>query len=160
MEWKEILLESLRRQRKYASFFEWPDKPLKELGVVKQLIESIGDPENNLLKTLYPSEKDPPDIIGKYQNGKTIGFEVTELVDEGATRMNAQGQKVYRDWEPKEVLKKIEELLFKKDRKKYHGGPYDKLVFVIHSDEPIIDPINYLKLIENHKLPSLPAVPE
>jgi len=31
----------MTNERKYASFFEWPDKERKELGVVEELLRSL-----------------------------------------------------------------------------------------------------------------------
>ena len=37
----ERLIEIAARTRKYASFFEWPEKEGKELGVVEELVSGL-----------------------------------------------------------------------------------------------------------------------
>jgi len=50
---------------------------------------------------------------------------------------------VYRDWRPVEVLDAVRERLKEKDSKTLHGGPFDEIVVVIHTDEPVISPREY-----------------
>jgi hypothetical protein len=132
------LLEKLRRVRKYASFFEWPDKKLKERGVVADLLHSMqlegvaeyGEPS--------PALDDPPDCIVSDRDGIPVAVEVTELVSAEAIRRNQRGDNVYRDWKPHEVIDEINNLLLKKDGKRFHNGPYAKKIVLIFTDEIIL----------------------
>lgn len=88
--------EFIKVQRKYASFWEWfkREKDVKELGVVKTLLESIAKTSPHNLTNLRNSENDPPDCIADADYGSLIGFEVRELVDQQAVEINERGRKV------------------------------------------------------------------
>lgn len=132
------LLEKLRRVRKYASFFEWPDKKLKERDVVDYLLRSMELRGEAEYSEPTPSPDDPPDCVVFDRDGKLVAVEVTELVSAEAIRRNQRGDDVYRDWKPNEVTHEINSLLLKKDGKRFHGGPYTKKIGLIFTDEVII----------------------
>jgi len=125
---KEELLEKLRRVRKYASFFEWPDKKLKERSVVDNLLHSMQLEGVAEYMTPIPSPHDPPDCIVSDHDGRPVAVEVTELVSAEAIRRNQKGDDVYQDWKPNEVADEINSILLKKDGKVFHGGPYAKQI--------------------------------
>lgn len=104
--------------------------------------------------------QDPPDCIGKDKTGETVAFEVTELVSEEAVRMNQKGHQVYRDWRPAEVVNRIDEILKDKDSKVYKGGPYSRIVAVIHTDEPVISFDEYSQILTEHPFGPLKQVTE
>ena len=134
---KQILYE----QRKYAHFFEWPDKQVKERGIVECLLESMqlnGEiPFRNLRRG--PSPNQAPDCIAEDNTGETIAIEVTEFVSSKAIEMNQKGKDVYRNWKPDEVLNELQKIITKKDEVTYFGGPFYKIVLVIHTDELVLD---------------------
>jgi len=132
------LLEKLRRGRKYASFFEWPDRKLKERGVVDYLLRSMELGGEVEYSEPIPSLDDPPDCVVSDRDGRLVAVEVTELVSAEAIRRNQQGEDVYRDWKPNEVTDEINSLLQKKDDKRFHGEPYAKKVVLIFTDEIIL----------------------
>ncbi len=146
-----IIREFLKRQRKYASFFEWFDKGQKELGIVETLLQSVAFKGAETFLNLSISPKDPPDCIAEDQSGNLIGFEVRELVDEEAVRLNAQGKEVYRNWEVNEVVKELESIIVEKDSKTFHGGPYKRLILVIHTDEFVINFQTLKPVLEIHE---------
>jgi len=131
--------DCMKRQRKYASFFDWHKKDEKELGIVETLFESMKLQGINTFQNLRISQKDPPDCIAEDQSGNLIGLEVSEFVDKEAVRLNAQGKSVYRDWTIDEIVKHLEIIITEKDSKPFHGGPYEKLILVIHTDEFVIN---------------------
>ena len=133
----ERLKEIWARTRKYASFFEWPEKEEKELGVVEELLPGL----NALglgLHNLRVQRPDPPDCICDDPNGKPVAIEVAEIVCEEAARQNAQGKNVYRDWRPGELKATITSRLAEKDGKTFHGGPYSGIVVCLFTDEPAL----------------------
>jgi hypothetical protein len=132
------LLEKLRRVRKYALFFEWPDKKLKERGVVDSLLHSMQLEGTAEYLAPIPSPHDPPDCVVSDRAGRLVAVEVTELVSAEAIRRNQQGDNVYRDWKPGEVTHKINSLILKKDGKRFHGGPYVKKIVLIFTDEVVL----------------------
>jgi len=134
----ERLLEIAARTRPYASFFEWPDKEQKELGVVEELINELKTREGWNLGNLRPHRPDPPDCVCKSEDGKTVAIEVSEVVCESAASRNARGEKVYRVWQPGELSEAISARLTEKDKKTFHGGPFDSIVVCLFTDEPAL----------------------
>ena len=54
---------------------------------------------------------------------------------------------VYGDWTRGEVFAAIEERLTDKDRKHFHGGPYNEIQLIIHVDELLIPPSDYVPIL-------------
>jgi len=132
--------EFIKVQRNYASFFEWykREKSIKEVGVVKLLLKSLWGHGADSYQNPRASKSDPPDVIAKTIEGATVGFEVRELVDQKAVELNERGKAVYRDWTDSEVVKEVQKIIDEKDSKKYIGGPFEKLIIVIPTDEPLL----------------------
>ena len=133
-------LEKIRlaERRGYATHFEWPDKPLKELGIVKEWLRSMESRGEAAYSNPIPFSDDPPDCVVFDRAGREVAVEVTELVSSKAIKKN-QGKKledrVYRDWRPHEVITKINDIIRNKDGKTFNGGPYAKKILLIHTDE-------------------------
>lgn len=83
------LLKIAAKTRPYASFFEWPGKEQKGLGVVEELIVSLNARSGSHLVNLRPQRPDPPDCICENADGKAIGIEVSEIVCGIAASKNA-----------------------------------------------------------------------
>ena len=143
----------MKRPRKYAGAFEWHDRKRKERGIVEVLLKSPDYVGPAPVSDLRSPDKDPPDVVGTLQTGAQVAFEVTELVDQDAARMNAQGKNVYCDWERSEVIEDLSAKLKEKDSKEYHGGPYDETILVIHTDEPTLAPARYVPAVATHVFP-------
>lgn len=94
---------------------------------------------------------DPPDFVAQDKIGDLTAIELTELVSNEAIHRNIRVSKldehVYRDWSNEEVIAGIEERLADKDRKQFHGGPYKEIHLVIHVDEPVISPSEYVPIL-------------
>ena len=122
----------------YASFFEWHNKSQKELGVVEELVITL----NRIAGLGFHSPKefslDPPDCICLDVSGNTIAIEVAEVVCQEATRLNARGSAVYRNWRPGELAIQVAHVLEEKDRKTFHGGPYQAIIACLFTDEPAL----------------------
>src|SRR3989442_8471353 len=90
----EVLLDAAAKGKGYASFFDWPNKPVKERGIVCDLLESIRA-ENGAhgIAKLWsnPNRYQTPDIIARGMNGEAIAFEVTELVDQATVEQKKRG---------------------------------------------------------------------
>jgi len=134
----ERLLEIAAKERPYASFFEWPDKDQKELGVVEELVTSLNARAGRHFRNLRPQRPDPPDCICEDADGKAIGVEVSEIVCGIAASRSARGEKVYRVWQPGELTDTIRTRLEEKDKKTFHGGPYASLIVCLFTDEPAL----------------------
>lgn len=133
----ERLTEIAARTRKYASFFEWPDKDGKELGVVEELVSGLND-LGLKLRNFRVQRPDPPDCVGEDQNGNFVAVEVAEIVCEDAVRLNAQGHNVYRAWRPGDLSAAITVRLSEKDTKTFHGGPFSTIAVCLFTDEPAL----------------------
>ncbi|MGE5624054.1 MAG: hypothetical protein ACM3ZT_00745 [Bacillota bacterium] len=131
--------------RKYASFFEWPDKQTKELGIVESLHEALDENEVGWFGNLDigPGSYKAPDCVAHTQSKKLIAIEVTELVSKEAIEINqnakSEYKRVYKNWKVPEVADELRSRLLEKDKKRYYGGPYSDVVIVIHTDELTID---------------------
>lgn len=153
MPWLREIIKTIKKQRKYASFFEGPDKDIKELWVLKLLFESMSKTHSCPYKNPLSSTKDPPDCIADDTNGNKIGFEISELVDERSVRQGQRGQQELKIWENEELIEKLKEIVCEKDKKEYHGGPYFKIVLVIFTDEFCLDPETIIPVVYNHTFP-------
>jgi hypothetical protein len=143
------IVEALKKQRPYAAYWEWPHKPSKEAGIMRDFLaswERAGFPRYEAVTAL---ETDPPDFIAETSSGSRVGIELTELVSEEAIRANVNArragseERTYRDWQPDAVLTVIQSNLDDKGAKQFHGGPYAEIHVVIHVDEPVIGAAEY-----------------
>jgi hypothetical protein len=131
------LKEIAARTRKYASFFEWPEKDRKELGIVEELVSGL----NALglgLRNLRVQRPDRPDCVCEDQNGNSVAIEVAEIVCDDAVRLNAQGHNVYRAWRPGDLGAAITARVGEKDTKTFHGGPFSTIAVCLFTDEPAL----------------------
>ena len=147
-EFLEKVQQSVRR--KYATHFEWPDKQIKELGVVKDWLRSMESKGEAEYSNPSSVPNDPPDCVVQDREGREVAVEVVEFVSKEAIEENqgkAREDQVYRDWRPNEVIKEINCIIQKKDGKTFHGGPYAKKILVIFTDEDtlVISRFEYAK---------------
>jgi hypothetical protein len=138
-----LIKEAAAKDRGYASFFEWPDKDQKEVGVALTLFESLLAKEALNYKNLRARGlgNDPPDCEAIAPDGQRIGIEVTELVDPKGIK-NAKAGRRY-DWATWDQAK-LESHLVSRVTAKDHpttlqGGPYQRYWLVIHCDEPELE---------------------
>jgi len=135
-----LIREAAARDRGYASFFDWPERDQKEVGVTLSLFESLLAKERLHYSNLRArgQGKDPPDCEATAPNGRSIGIEVTELVDSQGIK-NAKAGRPY-DWATWDKAKLESYLLSRITAKDaspgLKGGPYDRYWVVIHCDEP------------------------
>jgi hypothetical protein len=99
-------------------------------------------------------------LLAYDQNGKKVAFEVTELVDEKAVKLNKEGNEVYFDWTPAAVVDAVEEILKKKGFLLYklERTRFSKCVLVIHTDEPTISYREYHGVLRNHPFQTVPGI--
>lgn len=145
--------EFIKVQRQYSSFFEWyrREKSIKEVGVIDSLLESISTQRAPTYKNLRTSEKDPPDFLADTIYGGVAGFEIRELVDKAAIEQNEKGIDDYRDWTNDEVVHELQQIIDDKDSKTFIGGPYEKLILVIPTDEPVLSYRQLKPILDDHK---------
>lgn len=138
MKTKEIITPlALRSRRKYASFFEWPNKKIKELGVVQDFVEELSRHEI-VWRDARICQPDPPDCVCFDENGNTIALEVVELVSREAIERSQRGGEVLCCWTCQDIRSRIGSILSDKDQKTFNGGPYGEIAVVLHTDEPLM----------------------
>ena len=149
MSLSEDLERVARRQRVYASLREGGTKRQKELSVLQDLLEAMtreGEPKYSAPRV---AEKDPPDCVAITSAGELAAFEVTEFVSQTAVELNerarpARGERpaiermVMAQRSAPALLDHVAELLLRKDKRQYLGGPYAECVALIYTDEPLL----------------------
>lgn len=144
-------MKQVKNQRNYAAFWEWPEKGVKEAGIMRDYLEARDAEGLPRYAAVTACKPDPPDFIAQDNNGGLTAIELTELVSKEAIQANIGASKieefVYRDWSKEDVISGIEERLADKDRKQFHGGPYSEIHVVIHVDEPVISQSEYVPIL-------------
>jgi hypothetical protein len=64
---------------------------------------------------------------------------------------NERGINCYRDWTDAEVIQELQKIIEEKDSKVYVGGPYEKLILVIPTDELILTHNQLKSILDAHK---------
>jgi hypothetical protein len=155
------------KARGYADFFGWgPNRDLEELGALTSLFESMEKdaalPYSSL--RMRGRGSDPPDCEAKDLEGRRVAIEVTELVDGKAIEAFKAG-KTYEvaEWDKEKFLKRLQELLVKKDEKfpnlkdpPYEGG----YAVVVFTDEPLLSAKNLEAYLEGHQFKGLEHITE
>ena len=149
----------LNKLRKYASHWEAPSKELKECGIAQDWLGSIGDKSVYNIRTLKAVDDQWPDCEIKNNSGENCGIEITEIVEPLAVRENEKGNDVYRLWEDPEVIEAIKERLDAKNLKS-HGGKYQKLIVLLHTDEFEITHDRFDELVSKHEFSGLNNIDE
>ena len=151
--WMEILREAIKRQRIHAPFFSWFDrspsgKAVAEKGIVESLLESMEATGRAEYFGPRATGRDWPDCEANKSAGKTVAFEVTELVDAVALSHKTQP----RQWSQDEIVTRLATILEKKDQRGFGAGN-DEMVLLIHTDEFYLDPIHIATHLSTHRFP-------
>lgn len=121
------------KRRKSNSYWDWPDKPVKERGIVCNILQ-----DEDVVGLISRDERDQPPDCEATLGGRLSGIEVTELVDRQTLEQSIRGPKVYLDWNQQEFLSALQARIDDKD-KPWRGGPYERRVLVVHTDEFVLD---------------------
>lgn len=140
----DALQENAKRVRHHAGFFDWPNKEIKELGVIKDLVESVGGELARL--AIRPGRPDPPDAVGEREDGGLVAIEVTELVDQQVLAQNIRSEREsagmappeHRAWDKPGLIAAIGGRLTAKDGVNLQGGPFQDYLVVLHTDEAML----------------------
>jgi hypothetical protein len=99
----------IKRRKRYASFWwNFPDKPTKERGIICDLLEAIeAEGGHHGIVKVRKNSPDPPDCIGIVANGELVAFEARELVDQETVKRNEQGQRVWKEWTASGLIEKV-----------------------------------------------------
>lgn len=131
----ERTLNAIRRRRKYAGFFDWPDRRVKESAIVQRLSEALQAAGEPGFIGVQAQESDPPDCVAVTECKERIAVEVTELVDEQMARVSQHRPGLHRDWTPPEVISRLQEIIEAKDVRCTGLGKYDRVLLLVHTDE-------------------------
>jgi len=140
------LSEMVKKLRKYAAFWAigaaLGDKRLDELGAVEGLLEGMRVRGDIRYERPTVSPRDPPDCVAHTPAGDRVAMEVTDLIDEESVRRSQRDglTAVAHTWTHAELLAKLDERLRSKDGKALKGGPFERYVVVITTDEPMLSP--------------------
>jgi hypothetical protein len=147
------LIGIVSRLRKHASFWLWPNKPVAERGVVRELLNSMHHDGDMRYQNPRSVNDDWPDCKVDDEFGNTVAVEVTELVDEKAIRTAQRGEMDFSYRTDGEIKEQVSRILARKDLKSSHGGLYSKVILVIHTDEfthlrlfPVIRNTEFMRL--------------
>jgi hypothetical protein len=136
--------------RAWNGFWTFGDKPVAEQGLARKILEQSGVHVVDLVSR-GPGQ-DPPDCEAKL-DGRFSGVEVTELVDPPtlkrslkAIKLRKAGKKptrpeAYFNWDRDALRSALQARIDAKDQpsSKQKGGPYERYVLVIHTDEFFLD---------------------
>ena len=127
----------LAKKRKKNSFWKWPDRPVEERGIATEILRQAGVDVADVRSR--EQGEDPPDCEATL-DGRVSGVEVTELIDQPALQqsLHQPGSPVYFDWDKPTFLAALQKRIEAKDRA-WKGGPYERSVLVIHTDEYVLD---------------------
>jgi hypothetical protein len=129
-DWFALAMGQMRGSNDY---WYWRDKPEMEVGAARAVLTQAGL-EIQQLRSRDDGE-DPPDceaIIG----GSRCGIEVTELVHQPTLESTIRGNHQILFWERDTFCTALQERIDRKDRSdKVKGGPYDRYILVVVTDE-------------------------
>ena len=144
-------------KRQYAAHFEYPDKPTKELGIVCEWIDLLGEEYHSPSRGPHPNWA--PDCTVLDADNMPVAVEVCELVDRRAIEDNIAGKPVYKNYKKEDFLRGIISILRSKDVKDYHGE-YTKIIILIHTDEPDLSFARCEKWLEGQVFGGLQRIQE
>lgn len=140
----KLSLEKLKKlKRNHANFFDWYDKPGKELGITNDFIVQVEKLEN-ITFTNYELGDDPPDIVLERDDGTRVGMEITELVNQEVIEKDIKKDPTYVEgylsWDREKTIRNISLIIRKKDVLCERAvNKYEEIILLIHTDEPRLD---------------------
>jgi hypothetical protein len=138
------IIESLRSndrlRRKHASFWNFHKKSSKELALFSEIFRRFeADYCSNVIGWNL-CENDPPDVFVNLADGRKIGIEITELVNEASidaqiSRPGEYSGELFR-FGLDEACEEIRRIVRDKEEKLSPAvSDYDELALLIHTDE-------------------------
>lgn len=129
--------------RPWNGYWAWKDKPTGETGAAADILRGAGIHAEALVSR---GDEDPPDCEA-WVEGHLTGIEVTELVHQKtlerslkALKLRAQGKEpdkaeAYFVWDRDDLLGALQDRIDSKDQAKLKGGPYERYILVVCTDE-------------------------
>ncbi|TLS78284.1 hypothetical protein FE236_00550 [Mariprofundus erugo] len=143
IDWNEVIAVMKKSQsipRKYASFFQWHNREIMELGICKHLGDFLRNDGVDEVEA-YKLGEDPPDCVITL-NGIDIAVEITELVDKEAIKQQVKSGVAYPEtleWSSELLAERLNALLRKKDAPQNKDALREKYAdywLLVHTDEP------------------------
>lgn len=131
------------------SYWYWPDKPVAERGAARTILEAAGYSVSGV--TSCSDANLPPDCAAVV-DGVATGIEVTELVHEKALARSIRSNKTFWFlWDQATFIDELQRIIIIKDADggRWQGGPYDRRILVVHSDEPYLEPERMASFLES-----------
>jgi hypothetical protein len=108
-------------------FWFWRNKPVMEAGIAREVLAAAGVD----VQQLRSRGDDPPDCEAIIE-GLSWGIEVTELSDQQTLESTIRGEGQYFS---ETFCAELQRLIDRKDQPKVKGGPYDRYILVVATDE-------------------------
>ena len=136
----EGLRKNDRLRRKHASFWNFYKKSSKELGLFSEIFHRFEIDYGSKVIEWGLCKNDPPDIFADLADGRKIGVEITELVNEAAIDAQIHKPDDYYhhlfQFDFKNACEEVRKLVRHKEAKLSHKMPdYAELALLIHTDE-------------------------
>jgi hypothetical protein len=127
----------LKTRKSGRDYWYWKDRPEMECGAVQDVLTAAG----LSVEGITNRTDDPPDCEALI-NGEHCGIEVTELVHEKALKSSIDGPEQHFAWDRAALCEHLQVLISRKDcPEKVKGGPYQRYILVIVTDEMFLDHI-------------------
>lgn len=138
----KTVAESIEKTRGYADFFDWPDKSAKERGIAQTFVEELERTHGSTFKfgKQHPGGANhAPDFQLNTTKGEIWGVEITELVSQDCVHEAKRGKSTLAAWSDQDLAQTLQRIVARKDRpENVRGGPYERYILLVHSDEPML----------------------
>jgi hypothetical protein len=120
--------------QKYKRYFSAPksDMPVVERDAARTFLKAARFSVERLISR--QRGQDPPDCEA-IVDGVRAGIEVTELVDPNTLNRTLKGKREYLVWDQRLLVERIQQRISDKAGKSFKGGPYDRKMLIIYTDE-------------------------
>jgi hypothetical protein len=154
----DLRLTIAANTRPWDRFWTWRNKPVGEHGAASEILRQA----KMKVGELVSRRDDPPDCEGMLDR-QWSAVEVTELVrqptlersikaiKERAAGREPEKPEAYYAWDRADLLRALQERIDFKDAITLKGGPFERYVLVIHTDEFFLRSATVGKFLEGAK---------
>ena len=124
-----------KKLRKVYGYWHSYEKQVAEWGASTSILKEAGFSVERLVSC--SDENAPPDCEATI-DGAHAGIEVTELVDQESLERSIRGQTTWFPWDQQTFTERLQRIIESKeaDSSRWQGGPYNRRLLVVHTDEP------------------------
>lgn len=138
--WTRLAEEFKANSRSDAGILAWEgDRSVAEEGVLIAFALALQEQERLFFSNAFHRGEgnDPPDCEATGLADERIGIELTELIDpETAAAARAGNNYQAKRWSETDIAAGLAERIAAKDAGNPKGGPYDRYVLLVYTDEP------------------------